>query len=406
MLARVLAVAVGIALFAAAHTAAAERKYGPGVTDTEIKIGQTMPYSGPASALSTSGRVQAAYFKMISAQGGVNGRKINLLSLDDALSAPKTVEQTRKLVEGEEVLAIFGTMGSGPNIAIAKYLNGKKVPQILVTAGSSKLVDPKNLPWTTTFYMPLTMEAKAYAIYLLRAKPAAKIGVLYQNDESGKVYLEGLKAGLGDKAAAMVIKEVAFDLTDPTIDSQILSLKATGVDTVFLATTAPKFGAQGIRRIGEIGWKPQIVLVAGLSQVESTLKPAGLENAVGAITSVFLKMPADPQWEGDAAMQEYYKFMKEWAPGEPAGEAQSVSGYLGAQMLVEVLKRCGDDLTRENVLYQATHISDLQLPMFVPGIKINITPEDRVPWKHARMARFDGTSWVFIGDVIATTDEH
>jgi len=376
------------------------KKYGPGVTDTEIKLGQTMPYSGPVSSLSLIGKVQLAYFKMINAKGGVNGRKINLISLDDSFNPAKTVEQTRKLVEGEEVLAIFSTQGSAPNLAIAKYMNGKKVPQLLGQAGSPKLVDPVNFPWTTTFYTTSSMEAKQFASFLLQTKPDAKVGILYQNDENGRSYLESLKMGLGDKAATMVVKEAGFDVTYPTIDSQILLLQAAGADTIFFATTTPKFVAQGIRKIGELGWKPLMLLVTVASSIETALKPAGVEHAIGAVTALFAKDPSDPKWQSDPAMQEYYAFMKEWAPGEPPTDSVGRIGYIAAQMMVEILKRCGDDLTRENLLYHATHIKDFQLPMFVSGIKINMTPEDRVPWKQAQMARFDGKSYVFIGDVV------
>jgi ABC-type branched-subunit amino acid transport system substrate-binding protein len=397
--------AAGMLLAAAVQPAIAEKKYGPGVTDTEIKLGQTMPYSGAASGLSMVGKIQTAYFKMLNSQGGVNGRKINLISSDDAFSPPKTVEQTRTLVEGDEVLAIFSSMGSAPNLSVAKYLNNAKVPQLMALAGTPKIIDPVNLPWTTTFYSTLSLEAKEFAAYLLESKPNAKIGILYQNDESGKTYLEGMKAGLGDKAATMVLKEVGFDLTFPTIDSQILLLQAAGVDTVFFATVSPKFGAQGIRKIGELGWKPLIVLVPAVSQIEATLKPAGVEHAVGAITSIFQKLSGDPKWDKDPAMMEYYAFMKQWAPGEPSGEALAVLGYITAEVMVDTLKRCGDDLTRENLLYQATHIKDLQPALFIPGVKVNITPENRIPWRQAQMAQFDGRSWVFVGGIVTAPAE-
>jgi branched-chain amino acid transport system substrate-binding protein len=397
-----------VAAFAPANAqqpAMAEKKYGPGVTDTEIKLGQTMPYSGPASGLSLVGKVQSAYFKMINAQGGVNGRKINLVSLDDAFSPPKTVEQTRTLVEGEKVLAIFSSMGSAPNLSVAKYLNSMRVPQLMAVAGTPKVIDPLNLPWTTTFYTTLSLEAKEFAAYLLETKPNARIGIIYQNDESGKTYLEGMKAGLGNKAATMVVTEAAFDLTSPTIDSQVLLLQAAGVDTVFFATVAPKFGAQGIRKIAELGWKPMILLAPAVSSLESALKPAGTQNAIGAITSMVLKMSGDPKWSQDPAMLEYHAFMKQWAPGEPPAESSAMLGYITAQVIIDTLKRCRDELTRENVLYEATHIKDLQLPLFVPGVKINITPENRVPWRQAQMAQFDGTTWVFIGGIVTAPGE-
>jgi branched-chain amino acid transport system substrate-binding protein len=400
-----LVLVTGMFLSAAGQPAIAEKKYGPGVTDTEIKLGQTMPYTGPVSGLSLVGKVESAYFKMINAQGGVNGRKINLVSLDDAFSPPKTVEQTRTLVEGEEVLAIFSSMGSAPNLSVAKYLNSMRVPQLMALAGTPKMIDPRDLPWTTTFYSTLSLEAKEFAAYLLETKPNARVGIIYQNDESGKTYLEGMKAGLGNKAASMVVKVVAFDLTDPTIDSQVLLLQAAGVDTVFFATVAPKFGAQGIRNIAELGWKPMILLAPAVSSLENALKPAGTQNAIGAITSTFLKMSGDPQWSQDPAMLEYHAFIKQWAPGEPSAEPLAMLGYITAQVIIDTLKRCGDELTRENVLYQATHIKDLQLPLFVPGVKINITPENRVPWRQAQMAQFDGTTWVLIGGIVTAPGE-
>jgi branched-chain amino acid transport system substrate-binding protein len=381
------------------------KKYGPGVSDTEIKIGQTMPYSGSASALSMTGKISSAYFKMINAQGGVNGRKINLISVDDGFSPAKTVEQTRKLVEGDEVLAIFSSMGSAPTLAVARYLNNARVPQILSQAGTPKVVDPVNLPWTTIFTPTLTVEAKTLAAYILKAKPDAKVGILYQNDDSGKALADGMKAGLGDKAGAMVIKEVPFDLTFPTIDSQILLLQAAGADTIFFATVASKFAAQGIRKIGELGWKPMIVLGRAVATIESTLKPAGVDHAIGAITTMFQKEPSDPEWENDPGMMDYKAFMKQWAPGEPANEALAMLGYMSGAMMVELLKRCGDDLTRENLMYQATHIKDLQLPLFITGVKVNMTPKGRVPWKQARIARFDGTGWVFVSDIVTAPGE-
>jgi branched-chain amino acid transport system substrate-binding protein len=400
-----LVLVTGMFLSAAGQPAMAEKKYGPGATDTEIKLGQTMPYTGPASGLSLVGKVQSAYFKMINAQGGVNGRKINLVSLDDAFSPPKTVEQTRTLVEGDEVLAIFSSMGSAPNLSVAKYLNSMRVPQLMALAGTPKLIDPLNLPWTTTFYSTLSLEAKEFAAYLLETKPNARIGIIYQNDESGKTYLEGMKAGLGNKAATMVVKEVAFDLTDSTIDSQVLLLQAAGVDTVFFATAAAKFGAQGIRKIAELDWKPMILLAPAVSSLENALKPAGTQNAIGAITLMVLKMSGDAKWSQDPAMLEYQAFMKQWAPREPSAEPLAMFGYITAQVIIDTLKRCGDELTRENLLYQATHIKDLQLPLFVPGVKINITPENRVAWRQAQMAQFDGTTWVFIGGIVTGSGE-
>jgi ABC-type branched-subunit amino acid transport system substrate-binding protein len=396
-----VAFAVGILVVAGTHSAPAQKKYGPGVTDTEIKLGQTMPYSGPASGLSIVGRVEAAYFRMLNAKGGVNGRKIDLLSVDDAFSPSKTVEQTRSLVEGQEVLATFSSMGSSPNLAAAKYLNNAKVPQLFVVAGSPKLLDPVNQPWTTTFYATLALEAKLLALYLRQSNPNARIGILYSTDEAGKVYLEGLKAGLGDKASTMLVKEISFDLAAPTIDSEILQLQAAKVDTLFLGIALPKFGAQGIRKVSELGWKPQLVLSQGTQGIDGVLRPAGLENAVGAVTSMFQKMPDDSQWANDPAMTEYAAFMKQWAPNENASDQLALVGYSAAQLMVEVIKRCGEELTRENLLEKATSIGNYQLPLFIPGIKINVTSQDRSPWKQTQMARFNGKTWELFGGIVS-----
>ena len=385
--------------FAAGYSsdAVAQKKYGPGVTDTEIRIGQTAPYSGPLSSLSTFARIEAAYLRKINESGGINGRKITLISLDDAFSPPKTVEQTRKLVEGDEVLAIVGSIGTPTNLATAKYLNSKGVPQILVLASTPKLDDPDNLPWTTTFMMPQPVETSIYADYLLKSKPDAKIAVIYQNDDLGKGNLGWFKAALGAKASTMIVKEAAYDVMDPTIDSQIVALKASGADTLFHASNA-RFAAQSIRKAHELGWKVQHVLLSGVSVIASVLRPAGFEASTGAVTSFWLKSPEDPMWDNDSDMREYRAFMKQWAPGELIEE--SAFAYTTAQMIVEVLKKCGDDLSRENLLKQATNIQDLRLPLFLPGVKINISPTSRVAWRRASMARFDGARWVLFGDIV------
>ena len=402
----IFALVASLLSFAMIHPASAQKKYGPGVTDTEIKLGQTFPYSGPASALSTTAKVELAYLTMINARGGVNGRKINLISLDDGFSPPKTVEQTRNLVESQGVLAIWSTMGSGPNLAIAKYLNNAKVPQIMVMAGSPKIYDPVNLPWTTTFYTSFALEGNILATYIRMNKPDAKVAILYQNDETGKAILGGAKSGFGDKIGKMLIKEVPFDLSYPTIDSQILQVQAAGADVVFFATSASKFAAQGIRRIGEIGdsWKPTMILPTAVAQKEAVLKQAGLQHSVGVITQLFNKPVDDPNWEKDPAVVDFLAFMKEWAPNEPANEASAELGYIAAQFLVELLQRCGDDLTRDNLIYQATHVSDYQIPLFFPGLKINITPDDRIAWRQAQIARFDGEKWVSIGGLASASN--
>jgi ABC-type branched-subunit amino acid transport system substrate-binding protein len=378
--------------------AMAQKKYGPGVTDTEIRIGQTAPYSGPLSSLSNFARIEAAYFRKINESGGINGRKITLISLDDAFLPAKTVEQTRKLVESDEVLAVVGSIGTPTNLATSKYLNSKGVPQILVLASTPKLDDPDNLPWTTAFMMPQPVETRIYAEYLLKSKPDAKIAVIYQNDDLGKGNLGWFKAALGARASTMIVKEAAYDIAEPTIDSQIVALKASGADTLFHASNA-RFAAQSIRKAHELGWKVQHVLLSGVSVIASVLRPAGLEASTGAITSFWLKSSENPQWDDDSDMREYRAFMKQWAPGELVEE--SAFAYSTAQMIVEVLKRCGDDFSRENLLKQATNVRDLQLPMFLPGVKINISPTSRVAWRQASMARFDGVKWVLFGDILS-----
>ena len=386
-----------------APDAVAQKKYGPGVTDTEIKIGQTAPYSGPLSSLGVFARIEAAYLRKINDSGGINGRKVTLISLDDAFSPPKTVEQTRKLVEGEEVLAIVGSIGTPTNLATSKYLNSKGVPQILLLASTPKLDDSDNLPWTTTFMMPQPVETRIYAEYLLKSKPDARIAVIYQNDDLGKGNLGWFKAALGANASTMIVKEAAYDVTEPTIDSQIVTLKASGADTLFHASNA-KFAAQSIRKAHELGWKVQHVLLSGVSVISSVLRPAGLEASTGAVTSFWLKSPEDPMWDNDSDMLEYRAFMKQWAPGELIEE--SAFAYTTAQMIVEVLKRCGDDLSRENLLKQATNIQGLQLPLFLPGLKVNISPTSRIAWRQASMARFDGAKWVLFGDIVAVSADN
>jgi branched-chain amino acid transport system substrate-binding protein len=385
--------------------AQAQKQYGPGASDTEIKIGQTGPYSGPLSSLGIVGRVMGAYLKMINEKGGINARKVTLISVADAFSPPKTVEQTRKLVEGDEVLAMVGSVGTPTNLAVAKYLNGKKVPQLLLVAGSPKLDDPTGLPWTTTFYASQSVEARIYAQHLLASNPNAKVAVLYQNDDFGKGYLAAFKAGLGEKAATMIVKEVSHETTEPTIDSQIVGLKVSGADTLFQATNA-KFAAQAIRKSYEIGWKVQHILVSAVTQIPTVLRPAGLEASIGAVSSLWHKQPGDPTWDDDAAMKDYLAFMKQWAPAEPADDWSAAFAYSLSQFLVEILKNCGDDLTRENVLKQATNVKDLQLPLFVSGVRMNISPANRLAWRQARMARFDGRKWVFFGDIVSIPPEN
>jgi len=393
----VIFAALSLSVLSFSPAAGEDKKYAPGVTDTEIKIGQTVPYSGPISSLSGFGRVEAAYLRKINASGGINGRKVTLISLDDAFAPPKTVEQTRKLVESDGVLAIVGSVGTPTNLAVAKYLNSKKVPQILLLASTPKLDDPENLPWTTTFMMPQPVESKIYAEYLLRARPDAKVAVIYENDDLGRGQLAGFKAALGPKSSAMIVGEAAYDITEPTIDSQILALKASGAETLFHASNA-RFAAQAVRKAHELGWKVQHVLLSGVSGISTVLRPAGLAASTGAVTALWLKSPEDPTWDADAGMKEYRAFMKEWAPNEDI--EYSVFAYSTAQMIVEILKNCGNDLSRENLINQATNVRGLQLPMFLPGVTINVSPSARIGWRKARMARFDGSRWVLLEDVI------
>jgi len=401
MFSRRLALVVGLAaLLAAAQASAADKKYGPGVTDTEIKLGQTMPYSGPASAYGTQGKTEAAYIKMINEQGGVNGRKIDLISLDDGYSPPKTLEQTRKLVEEENVLADFNALGTPTNSAIQKYLAAKKVPHLLVSTGASKWNDPAHFPLTTPFYPSYAMEAQILAKYLLKSKPDAKIAVLYQNDDFGKDYVRGFKEGLGDKAASMIVKEVTYETTDPTIDSQIVTLQASGADT-FFDVTIPKFAAQAIRKTYDIGWKPLHLLASVASSIGATLQPAGLDKSVGLITAVAWKTPGDPTWNDDKAMQDYLAFLKKWYPEANPADAGNAVGYTAAQLLVIILQHCGNDLTRENLMKQATNLKDVELPLLLPGIKVSFSPTNYAGFHQLRTQRFDGKRWVLFGDVIS-----
>ncbi|MBA2689253.1 MAG: ABC transporter substrate-binding protein [Burkholderiales bacterium] len=380
-------------------SALAQKKYGPGASDSEILIGQTMPYSGPASAYGTIGKVQAAYFNMINEQGGVNGRKIKLISLDDGYSAPRTVEQVRRLVEHDKVLLLFQTLGTASNSAIHKYVNGKQVPHLFVASGASKWADPKNYPWTIGFNLSYQVEGQIYAGYILKNKPNAKIGVLYQNDDYGKDVLSGFKSRLGDQAGKMIVSEVSYEVTDPTIDSQIVSLKGSGADT-FINISTPKFAAQAIRKAYDTNWKPLHFLNNVSQSIGSVLTPAGLEKSVGLITTSYYKDPSDLQWKNDAGMKDWLSFMKKYYPEGSLNDATNVYGYLAAQLLVHVLKQCGDDLSRENVMAQVANLKDVSLPLLLPGIKLNTSPSDFVLFEQLRLARFDGKEWVLIGELI------
>jgi ABC-type branched-subunit amino acid transport system substrate-binding protein len=397
--ARGLALAAALCVLSTAGAALAQKKYGPGVTDTEIKIGSTNPYSGPASAYGTIGRAEAAYFKMINDQGGINGRKINFISLDDGYSPPRTVEQIRKLVEVEQVLLLAGTLGTPTNTAIHKYVNAKKVPHIFVNTGAVKWGDPKSFPWTMGFNLNYGAEGDIYANYLLKNKPDAKIAILYQNDDYGKDYVKGLKEGLGDKAKKMIVAEVSYEVTDPTVDSQIVTLQASGADTFYNVTT-PKFAAQAIRKTYDIGWRPLHILNNVSASVGAVLTPAGLDKSVGLITALYLVDPADPQWKNDAAFKEYKAWFEKYYPEGDIKDGFNVAGYLIAKGVAQILKACGDDLSRENVMKQMTSVRYLQMPMMLPGIKWNTSPEDYFLIESGQLARFDGKEWKLFGPII------
>jgi branched-chain amino acid transport system substrate-binding protein len=380
--------------------ALADKSYGPGVSDTEIKLGQTMPYSGPASSYSTIGKAEAAYFAMINRHGGVNGRKITLISLDDGYSPPKTVEQTRRLVEQEGVLADFNPLGTPPNSAIQKYLNEHRVPQLFVATGATKWGDPQHFPWTMGWQPTYQTEGHIFARYILDHVPDARIGVLYQNDDYGKDYLKGLKDGLGDKAKKLIVLESSYEVTDPTIDSQIVSLQASGAN-VFYDVTIPKFAAQAIRKSYDIGWKPLHLLNSVSASVSAVAKPAGLEKTAGVVTLLYLKDPTDPQWHNDQAYKDWLAWMKEYYPDGDLTNAFNVYGYTVAQTMVQVLKQCGDELTRENIMKQAANL-DLHLPMLLPGVKVSTSPTQFFPIREMQLARFDGTIWHLFGKVISS----
>jgi branched-chain amino acid transport system substrate-binding protein len=372
----------------------------PGVTDTEIKIGQTMPYSGPASAYGAIGRVEAAYFKMVNDQGGVNGRKINLVSLDDGYSPPKTVEQTRRLVEQEQVAFIFESLGTAPDSAVRDYLNENKVPQLFVATGASKFADPEHFPWTMGWQPTYLTEAHVYAKHIQASRPNAKIGVLYQNDDFGKEYLTGLKDVFGAKYAAMVVKEASYETSEPTVDSQIIDLQSSGADAFVIAAT-PKFAAQALRKAYDVGWKPVEYLTFVSYAVGSVLKPAGLEKCVGAFTAAYGKEPTDPRWKDDPGLQIWRDFMNKYMPGADQTDNFFIYGYGAAATMTQVLKQCGADLSRERIMKEAADLKDLELPTLLPGMKINTSPTNYNPIRQMQLARFDGQTWELFGDLIS-----
>ncbi len=388
-----------LAIALSATSAYAQKKYDTGATDTEIKLGQTNPFSGPASSYATIGKTQAAYMKMINDKGGVNGRKINLIQYDDAYSPPKAVEQVRKRVESDEVLLTFQLLGTPSNAAVQKYLNSKKVPQLFAATGASKFTDPKNFPWTMGFNPNYFVEGRIYGQYIIKEYPNAKVGVLYQNDDLGKDYLNGIKAGLGDKAAKMIVAEASYEVSDPTIDSQILKIKDAGADLFFSATT-PKQAAQAIKKIYELSWKPVQILDINATSVDAVMKPAGLEASKGVISVNYGKDPLDPTWKDDAGMKRYFEFMAKYYPDGNKDSSFNAYGYSTSQLMIYVLEKCGDNLTRENVMKQATSLKNVVLDLALPGIVGNTTPDDYRVNKQLQMMRFNGERWEMFGPIL------
>jgi len=396
----ILLASLALGLSVAANPAAAQKKYDPGATDSEIRIGNIMPYSGPLSAYALIGRTQAAFFNKINAEGGINGRKINFISYDDGFSPPKTVEQARKLVESDEVLLIFQSLGTPTNNAIRQYMNQKKVPQLFVATGATQFGDRKNFPWTMGWQPTYQTEGRIYAKYILQNLPQGKIGILYQNDDSGRDYLKGLHDGLGEEATKrMIVAELPYEPSDPTVDRQIVTLKTMGAD-IFFNEASPKFAAQAIKRAAEIGWKPVQFLASISNSVGSVLKPAGLEASKGILSTNYLKDATDPTWKDDPALKEWVAFMDKYFPEGDKTSTFSVYGYLTAQTMVHVLKQCGDDLTRDNVMKQAANLKDLELGMLLPGIRINTSPTDYFPVEQMQMSRFNGEHGELFGPAI------
>jgi branched-chain amino acid transport system substrate-binding protein len=387
-----------IAFAASGGTAFAQKKYDTGATDTEIKVGNIMPYSGPASAYGVIGKTEEAYFKKINAEGGINGRKINFITYDDGYSPPKAVEQARKLVESDEALLVFNPLGTANNTAIQKYMNSKKVPQLFVATGATKFNDPKDFPWTMGWQPSYQSEAHIYAKYLMKEKPDGKIAVMYQNDDFGKDYLKGLKDALGAKAS-MIIAEESYETSEPTIDNHIVKLKATGAD-VFLSITTPKFAAQAIKKLAEIDWKPLHIVSNVSASVGSVIKPAGFENAQGILSAAYAKDGADSQWDNDPGMKKFYAFLEKYYPEGNKLDGSVVYGYGAAQTMVKVLEMCGDNLTRENVMKQAASLKDFAPDTLLPGVKITTTATDFAPIEQLQMMRFKGEKWDLFGDII------
>ncbi len=392
-------VLAGLVAASAATAASAQKKYDPGATDTEIKIGNIMPYSGPASSYATIGKTEEAYFRKINSEGGINGRKITFISYDDGYSPPKTVEQARKLVESDEVLLIFNSLGTANNTAIQKYMNAKKVPQLFVSTGAAKWNDPKNFPWTMGWQPNYQTEARIYAAYILKNYPGKSIGVLYQNDDFGKDYVTGLHEGLGDQAGKLIIVESSYETSSPTVDSQVVQIKSANPD-IFVNIATPKFAAQAIKKLGELKWKPVHFLTNVSGSIGGVLKPAGYENDQGILSTAYLKDPKDPQWKNDPGLNEWRTFMTKWYPEGDQEDASTVFGYGVAQGLVQVLKQCKDDLTRENVMKQAANLN-FELGVYLPGTRIKTGPTDYAPLEQLQMMRFKDESWELFGPIMS-----
>ena len=387
-----------LVLVCAATPAPAQKQYGPGASDSEIKIGTTTPYSGPASAYSAGAISTTAYFAMINAQGGVNGRKINYISLDDAYSPPKTVEQIRRLIESDEVLFLVNPVGTATNMAVVKYINQKKVPHLFVGSGATVFNDPQHYPWTMSWTPHYASEGEIYAKYILSTKPDARVGILSQNDDLGRDYILGFKRGLGDKASSMIVSAQTYNTSDPTVDSQVVSLKASGAD-MFVIFSVPKFAAQAIRKAYDIDWHPQEFVSSVGSSIAGAIRPAGFEAAKGIISAAYQKDPADPQWRDDPAMKAWWAWMDKYNPRVDKSDYYGPYGYNIGYAVVQLLKNCGDSLTRENIMQQASHLN-MELPLLLPGIRLHTSPNDLRPIKQMRLVRFNGERYVLFSDVI------
>jgi branched-chain amino acid transport system substrate-binding protein len=396
---RLLAAAAAFSLLAT-QSAFAQKKYDTGASDAEIKIGNVMPYSGPASAYGIIGKTEEAYFKMINDEGGVNGRKINFITYDDGYSPPKTVEQVRKLIESDEVLLVFNALGTLTQSAVQKYQNAKKVPQLFVATGASKWNDPKDFPWTMGWQPSYRVEARIFAKYILKEKPNAKVAVFYQNDDFGKDYLAGLKDVFGDKASSLIIAEESYETSEPSIDNHIVKLKGTGAD-VFVNITTPKFAAQTIKKMGELEWKPMHLMTDVSISIGSVMKPAGLDASEGVLSAGYMKDASDPQWKDDEGMKRFMAFVDKYMPGANIADTNLVYGYGAAQGMVQVLKQCGDDLTRANIMKQAASLKDFVPDTLIPGIKVNTSATDFAPIEQLKMMQFKGGKWELFGDIIS-----